>query len=101
MSDERKRLVMLETMIAKGATDPFVHYAHALEFRSLGELPKALEALTSVAERFADYVPTYLMAAQVAAELEKTEVAEQWCKRGLERADGHAAGELQAFLDEL
>ena len=105
MADPRKRLVLLETMIAKGSEDPFVHYAHAMEHRSLGELDRALELFGAVAERFAGYVPTYLMAAQVAEKLERSDDARGWCERGLAQAraggDGHAEGELQAFLDEL
>ncbi|MBO6933563.1 MAG: hypothetical protein JJ863_01265 [Deltaproteobacteria bacterium] len=105
MSDPTKRLAMLETMIEKGSTDPFVHYAHAMEHRSQGDLAKALELFGRVAERFEDYVPTYLMAAQVAEKLDDLDTAKDWAERGLQRArnagDAHAQGELQAFLDDL
>jgi uncharacterized protein HemY len=105
MTDPSKRLQMLETMIAKGNTDPFVHYAHAMEHRSQGDLEKALELFGEVAERFEDYVPTYLMAAQVAEKLDRIDTAKGWAERGIVRArnagDGHAQGELQTFLDEL
>ncbi len=105
MSDgvQSKRLAMFDAMIAKGSDDPFVHYARAMEFRSLSALAEALEAFGGVAERFPDYVPTYLMAAQVAAELEDIPVAVGWCERGLEKAknDAHAHSELSAFLDEI
>lgn len=100
-----KRLAMFDTMIAKGSEDPFVHYARAMELRSLERLEDALGAFDEIAERFPTYVPTYLMAAQVAEKLGRIEDAEAWCDRGLERAreagDAHAAGELQAFRDEL
>lgn len=103
MSEER--LALLEQMIEKGSTDPFHHYARAMELRSLGRLEDALEAYRDVAERFEDYVPTYLMAAQVAQELDREEDARRFAERGLERAqakgDGHAASELQGFLDLL
>ncbi|MEM6956993.1 MAG: tetratricopeptide repeat protein [Myxococcota bacterium] len=99
------RLEMLDAMIAKGTDDPFVFYARAMEFRSRGDRAAALEAFTDVRDRFEDYVPTYLMAAQVCAEQEDLESARTWCNAGIERAkaagDGHAEGELQAFLDEL
>jgi tetratricopeptide (TPR) repeat protein len=105
MGDPSKRLEMLETMIDKGSADPFVHYAHAMEHRSQGDLVKALELFGAVAERFGDYVPTYLMAAQVAEKLDRLDDAKDWAERGLQRArnagDAHAQGELQAFLDEL
>lgn len=99
------RLAMFDAVIAKGSEDPFVFYARAMEFRSRGEKDKALKAFDELAERFGDYVPTYLMAAQVCGELENEEGARGWCDRGLIKAklasDGHAASELQAFLDEL
>ena len=105
MADPRQRLAMLETMIAKGSEDPFVHYARAMEHRSLGELERAMELFGEVATRFADYVPTYLMAAQVAEKLEREDDARSWCERGLAKAratgDSHAESELQAFLDDL
>ncbi len=100
-----KRLEMFDTMIAKGSQDPFVHYARAMEFRSLERLQESLDAFDAVAATYPDYVPTYLMAAQVAEALSKIDDARTWCERGLEAAkragDGHAAGELQAQLDDL
>ena len=99
------RLAMFDAVIAKGSEDPFVFYARAMEFRSRGEKDKALEAFDALATRFPAYVPTYLMAAQVCAELEDEAKARTWCERGLEKAtaagDGHAGSELQAVLDEL
>ena len=99
------RLEMLDAVIAKGSEDPFVFYARAMEFRSRGEKENALEAFDALAVRFSDYVPTYLMAAQVCGEMENEDGARSWCERGIEKAkaagDGHAEGELQAFLDEL
>lgn len=108
MADNDKalaRLAMLETMIAKGSTDPFHHYARAMEFRSLGRNEDALEAFAGVAERFADYVPTYLMAGQVCELLDEDEQAQQWYERGIVKAEAtgndHALGELKAALADL
>ena len=102
MSD---RLALIEQMIAKGSTDPFHFYARAMELRSLGRLPEALDAYGDVRERFADYVPTYLMAAQVALELDRDDEARAWAEQGLDAAkqkgDAHAARELDAFLMAL
>ncbi|HJL14911.1 MAG TPA: tetratricopeptide repeat protein [Sandaracinaceae bacterium LLY-WYZ-13_1] len=102
---ESKRLAMIEQMLEKGSTEPFHWYARAMELRSLDRLEEALEAYADVRERFADYVPTYLMAAQVAQELERPEEARRWAEQGLEQAqakgDGHAASELTQFLSTL
>lgn len=100
-----KRLQMLEQMLAKGSTDPFHHYAHAMELRSLGRLSDALAAFDAVRGRFPDYVPTYLMAGQVAIELEDQAAARRWLDAGVERAralgNDHALGELQSTLKTL
>lgn len=99
------RLAMIEKMIAQGSKDPFHWYARAMELRSLDRLDESLAAFADVRDRFADYVPTYLMAAQVAQELDRPEEARAWCEQGLERArekgDSHAARELTQLLDML
>ncbi|HEY8430474.1 MAG TPA: tetratricopeptide repeat protein [Sandaracinaceae bacterium] len=99
------RLAMLEKLIAQGSTDPFHWYARAMELRSLDRLEAALAAFAEVRERFPDYVPTYLMAAQVAQELDRSDEARTWCEQGLEKAqakgDAHAARELSQLLDML
>jgi len=101
----RKRLAMLEAMIAKGSTDPFHHYAHAMALRTLGQTAESLEAFEKVAGSFPKYVPTYLMAGQVCVELQRDDDARGWFERGIEVAteakDEHARSELQAALDEL
>ena len=100
-----KRLAMLEQVLAKGSVDPFHHYAHAMELRSVGRKDDALAAFTAVAERFGDYVPTYLMAAQLADEMGQRDVARSFGTRGLEvatrKGDAHALSELQSFLQTL
>jgi len=100
-----KRLEMLEQVIAKGSSDPFVFYARAMELRGAGRGEDALAAFGEVRERFPAYVPTYLMAGQLAAELGHTGDARGWLEQGIERAqaagDAHAAGELSAALGSL
>ena len=100
-----KRLAMLEQLIAKGTKDPFVRYARALELRALGELERALAALDEVRTLHPDYVPTFLMAGQIAGQLGRTEDARAWLTQGVEVArvarDEHARSELQAALDAL
>lgn len=99
------RLAMIEKLIASGSNDPFHHYARAMELRSLERLDDALAAFADVRARFADYVPTYLMAAQVAQELERTDDARAWAEQGIAEAkkkgDAHAARELEQLLDTL
>lgn len=105
MPEPSKRLQMLEKMIAAGTRDPFVRYARALELRGLGQLADALDALTEVKTLHPEYVPTFLMAGQIAIELERSDDARAWLSEGLRAAvaagDEHARSELQTALDSL
>jgi predicted Zn-dependent protease len=100
-----KRLERLEQLIAKGTTDPFVRYARALELRGQGELEAALSALSEVRALHPDYVPTFLMAGQIATELEQVNEAREWLTQGIRVAsaarDEHARSELEAALSAL
>lgn len=99
------RLAMLEKLIAGGSDDPFVWYARAMALRSRGDLDAALDAYADVARRYEAYVPTYLMAGQVAEELGRTAQARGWFERGIKAAtaagDAHARGELEQALAAL
>ncbi|MFI5306153.1 MAG: tetratricopeptide repeat protein, partial [Polyangiales bacterium] len=76
-----------------------------LELRGLGQLEPALAALEEVRTLHPDYVPTFLMAAQVAIDLERNEQARTWLEQGITVAkaarDEHARSELQSALDAL
>ena len=100
-----KRLQMLERMIEKGAEDPFVRYARAMELRSLERHDDALAALAEVRERHPDYVLCYLMAGQIAIALGRAQDARDWLARGIEVAtrvgDDHALSEMRRALDAL
>lgn len=100
-----QRLAMIEQLIAKGSQDPFHHYARAMELRTLGRNDEALIAFGDVRAKFADYVPTYLMAAQLAQELDRLDEARAWADQGIERArakgDDHALRELSSLRDML
>ena len=100
-----KRLDALDQMIDKGNEDPFVWYARAMEFRSLGQPTDALKSYEEIAARFPNYVPTYLMAGQVAMELDHVEDAKRWFEKGMSVAhkagDNHAHAELSTALQSL
>lgn len=100
-----KRLALFDKLIAEGSGDPFHHYARAMELRSLGRAPEAAEAFAEVCQRFGDYVPAYLMAAQLAGELGEPAKARQHAEAGVVAArragNEHALSELTALLDGL
>jgi predicted Zn-dependent protease len=94
-----KRLEMFDKLLAAGSRDPFHHYARALELRSLARGTEALAALAQVTRDFPDYVPSYLIAAQLAAEAGDVQAAKDFCDRGVSAAERtgneHALGELR------
>ena len=99
------RLTMFDKMIAKGTTDPFVYYGRAMELRGLGRGADALAAFAAMRESFPSYVPQYLMAGQLAAELGQVALAREVMERGLVQAeqagDSHAHSELSSALSSL
>jgi predicted RNA polymerase sigma factor len=100
-----QRLAMLDKLIAKGSTDPFVYYARAMELQGSGDAEQALAAFEEVRTRFASYVPTYLMGGQLAAKLGRVEVARAFFQQGIAVAqaagDEHAGSELGTALSSL
>jgi tetratricopeptide (TPR) repeat protein len=102
------RLEALLSFYADDPNDPFNAYALALEYRSLGQLEKAIEMLESLQHKFPDYVPTYYQLAKLWEETDM-EKAEQIYIEGMKAAekahDKHAYQELKAalqmMLDEL
>lgn len=89
-------------MIAAGSKDPFHWYARAMELRSLSRLTDALPAYDACIEKFPNYVPSYLMAGQVATELGDKDKARRYMEEGVQMAkaagDDHALSELQSAL---
>lgn len=100
-----KRLEMFDTMIAKGSVDPFVHYARAMELRSLERLEDSLAAFEGITQAFPNYVPTYLIGAQVAESLGRPDGARALLERGIHIAsaagEGKALGEMKSLLATL
>jgi predicted Zn-dependent protease len=100
-----QRLDMFDKMIAKGSKDPFVYYGRAMELRGLGRGDEALAAFAALRESFPSYVPQYLMAGQLAAELGQLAVAREVMEQGQRLAeqagDSHAHSELTSALSSL
>ena len=100
-----KRLALFDKLIAGGSSDPFHFYARAMELRSSGRAQDALGSFSEVCARFPEYVPSYLMAAQLAQELGELAEARAYASQGVEAAkragNDHALGELNALLDAL
>ncbi len=100
------RLEKILAMLESEPGDTFLRYTLAMEYRKLGDAPKSLELLRSLAyEQPTPYVPAFFMAAQQLADQEKTDEARTYLRDGIEEArkqnDLHAASEMAEFLSEL
>jgi len=99
------RIASLRAFVAQQPEQPFPRYALALEHRKLGQLEEARAQLDEVMERFPDYVPAYLMAGGVLADLGRRDQAAEVYRRGVDAArragDGHARSELEGALAGL
>lgn len=100
-----KRLALFDKLLAEGSKDPFHHYARALELRSLGRNDEALTAMVACTESFPDYVPSYLMAAQLSQQAGDLARAKGLAASGVDAAkragNDHALSELTSLLDSL
>ncbi|MCX7807184.1 MAG: tetratricopeptide repeat protein [Deltaproteobacteria bacterium] len=98
-----KRLEMLEHLIAQGTRDPFHHYAYALELRSIGKSDAAFEKLKEIVKQFPEYVPAYLMGAQLAFDLGRFDEGMAMAQAGIEVAerskDSRTVRELMGIID--
>ncbi|HVZ39547.1 MAG TPA: tetratricopeptide repeat protein [Candidatus Kapabacteria bacterium] len=98
----------LETMLGFLEHDPndsFARYAVALEYMSLKDFDRAAEYLKELRARDPEYVATYYQLGQAFTALEQWDAAEEAYRAGIAASrsagDLHAAGELEAALDEL
>src|SRR6185369_7176875 len=98
------RIKMLEQFVAEDPTDPFNHYALALEFAK-SDKQKASEIFDKLILTNPDYVPAYYQAALLYLELnlnnEATIIIENGIVQAKKQNNLKAANELRALLDEI
>jgi len=98
------RLKMLETMVDQKA-EAFPRYALAMEYRKLSRHEDSAAQFEILLEEYADYLPSYLMYAQLLASMSQAEKAVGILDRGIEVAtrakDDHTLGELMAEKEAL
>jgi predicted Zn-dependent protease len=104
-SPSSKKLVMLEKLTGDGSVDPFHWYALAIEYRNLERFDEALQTFTTLRARTPDYVPMYLICAQMLERMGQKDEARAWCEAGISAArakgDTHAVSEIEAALAAL
>ncbi|GAC1616031.1 MAG: hypothetical protein NVS9B13_00920 [Candidatus Acidiferrum sp.] len=106
MSEQKKtRRQMLEEFVAKNPGDAFSRYGLAMECMNGGDSAAADAQFRALLGLNADYVPAYLMYAQMLARESRTAEAKQVLATGIAAAvkmgDQHARSELEGLLDEL
>lgn len=106
MSEQKKtRRQMLEEFVAKKPDDAFSRYALAMECLNGGDGAAADTQFRALLENHADYVPAYLMYAQMLSRESRSEEAKQVLRAGIAAAlkmgDSHARSELESLLGEL
>src|SRR5437868_3909756 len=94
MTEQKKtRRQMLEEFVAKKPDDAFSLYGLAMECMNSGDPAAAAEHFRALLERNADYIPAYLMYAQLLARESRTSDAKQILSTGITGA-GFAGEEL-------
>ncbi len=106
MTEQKKtRRQMLEEFVATKPEDAFSRYGLAMECMNSGDPAAADTHFRALLERNADYVPAYLMYAQLLTRESRTAEARQILSNGIaaaaKKGDQHARSELEALLTEL
>ncbi|MBV9885150.1 MAG: hypothetical protein JO119_01245 [Acidobacteria bacterium] len=106
MTEQKKtRRQMLEEFVAKKPEDAFSRYGLAMECMNSGDANAADEQFRELLNRNADYVPAYLMYAQLLSRETRIDDARKVLVDGINKAsqkgDQHARSEMESLLAEL
>jgi hypothetical protein len=95
----------IEAMLVDEPHDTFLRYSLAMELEKEGEHERSLAGHRGLMADATPYVPSFFMAAQLLAKLERIEEARSVLRDGIEQArlqgNAHAAGEMAGFLTSL
>jgi Tfp pilus assembly protein PilF len=102
---QRTRRQLLETFVAQKPDDAFSRYGLAMECMNTGDTAAAEGNFRELLQRNADYVPAYLMFAQLLAKQSRAEDAREVLNDGIAAAskagNAHALSEMESLLNEL
>ena len=106
MSEQKKsRRQMLEEFVARKPDDAFSRYGLAMECMNSGDASAADQHFRALLERNGEYVPAYLMYAQLLVRESRGEEARAILSSGIAAAtrkgDTHARSELEGLLAEI
>ena len=96
---------MLEEFVANKPEDAFSRYGLAMECMNSGDAAAADQQFRELLTRNADYVPAYLMYAQMLSRESRVDDACKILADGINKAsqkgDQHARSEMESLLAEL
>ena len=96
------RRAKIERMLAEEPGDQFLRYSLALELEKEADFDNSLSHLRSLQRDAVPYVPSFFMAAQQLARLNRVDEARAVLRDGIAEArrqgDAHAAAEMSEFL---
>jgi Tfp pilus assembly protein PilF len=106
MTEQKKtRRQILEEFVVNKPDDAFSRYGLAMECMNAGDTAAANDHFRALLTRNADYVPAYLMFAQMLTRESRNEEARQVLSTGMAAAerkgDQHARSEMETLLDEI
>lgn len=106
MTDQKKtRRELLENFVAQKPDDAFSRYGLAMECLNSGDTVAAETQFRELLTRNADYVPAYLMFAQMLVKALRQEEAREVLNTGITAAsqagNRHALSEMESLLSEL
>lgn len=102
---KKTRREILEEFLDKKPDDAFSRYGLAMEYMNNGDTVAADSQFRALLERNPDYVPAYLMYAQMLAREARIGEAKQVLSSGIAAAakagNQHARSEMEALLGDL
>jgi Tfp pilus assembly protein PilF len=106
MTDQKTtRRELLESFVAQKPDDAFSRYGLAMECANSGDAAAAEANFRELLQRHADYVPAYLMFAQMLVKESRPDEAREILDKGITAAskagNGHALSEMESLLSEL
>ena len=106
MSEQKKsRRQMLEEFVARKPDDAFSRYGLAMECMNGGDPHSADEHFRALLQRNQEYVPAYLMYAQMLVRESRPEEARAILSSGIavadKKGDQHARSEMEGLLSEI
>jgi Tfp pilus assembly protein PilF len=106
MADQKKtRRELLQSFVTQKPDDAFSRYGLAMECMNSGDTAAAENNFRELLQRNAEYVPAYLMFAQLLVKESRKDEAREVLDKGIAAAskagNGHALSEMESLLSEL